>query len=304
MERLEKLGSTYSKTTKTTVSVSVLICAKNVEKTIGDCILSILNQTYNDFELVIIEEFNSFDKTKEIIEKFKDKRIRYFRNWKWLGISKSRNLSVKLSRGEYLFFTDGDGLVEPDWIEQGLKLLKKPDFVGVEGKSYYVSKEYKPTYSDHTYDLNRGGYMTNNIAYESRIVKRINGFDERYSYLEDRDLALRILKVGKIGYNPNMIVYVRIETMTPKKLVERSTILKNRILLFKKFRERRQMMWRIVDPKSLAKVLFPPLIFLSLISKKFKNFNDFKLLPFVYIHAVYERLLLWKECVKERVFFI
>ncbi len=292
------------KRAKPPVSASVLICVKNAEKYICDCLSSILNQTYTDFEIVIIEEFDSDDKTQKIIETFKDKRIRYFRNAKWLGISKSRNLSVKCAKGAYVFFTDGDCVVSQDWIEQGLKSLKLKDCVGVEGKSYNVSKEYKPTFSDHIYKMNRGEFMTNNMAYRKSVVERVGGFDERYSFHEDRDLALRIQKFGKIKFNPNMNVFVQQETLTPKGLIKRSDALRNKVFLFKRFRERDFMMWRIAEPLSLLKILFPPLIFSSLIFKKFKNSNDFKLIPFVYIYVICQRLRLWKECARERVFMI
>jgi glycosyltransferase involved in cell wall biosynthesis len=298
------MQGTYFIKAKTPVSVSILICVKNAEKYIANCISSILNQTFTDFEIVVIEEFDSSNKTQKIIENFKDKRIRYFKNEKWLGLSKSRNRSVMYAKGDYLFFTDSDCIVSKDWVEQGLKFLKDTDCLGVEGKSYYVSEEYEPTFSDHTYEMNPGGFMTNNIAYKRSIVKRVGGFDERYTYLEDRDLGLRVLRFGKIKFNPNMKVFVQKHTMTPKALIRRSEALRNTVFLFKRFGERQFMAWRIVDPRSLAKILFPPIIFTSLISKKFKHSSDFKLFPFVYVSILCQRLHLWKECAKERVFMI
>jgi glycosyltransferase involved in cell wall biosynthesis len=289
------------KEVKTTVSV--LMCVRNVEKYIDDCIRSILNQTFTDFELVVIDDLSN-DKTKNIIEKFKDKRIRYFRNGKWLGISKSRNLCVKHANGDYLFFTDGDCVVSRDWIEQGLKFLEDPNCVGVEGKIYYVSEEYKPTFSDHFLVSNCGDFRTGNVAYKRSVVVSVGGFDERYGCHEDRDLGLRILRVGKIKFNPNMIVFVQQQTLTPKELIKRSDAIRNRVYLFKKFRDRESMVWRIVDPVSLAKILFPPLIFTSLFFNRFRKLDDFKLVPFKYIYAVCARLQLWKESAKERVFLI
>ena len=298
------MKSDYLKEEKTTASVSVLICAKNVEKYIGACISSILNQTFTNFEILIIEEFDSKDKTKNIIETFKDKRIRYLKNEKWLGISKSRNLSVKHAEGEYIFFTDGDCIVSLDWIEQGVRFLNETNCVGVEGKSYNVSEEYKPTFSDHIYEMKRGDFMTNNMAYRRSVVEYVGGFDERYNFHEDRDLALRIQRFGKIKYNPKMRVFIQQETLTPKILLKRSNALKNRVFLFKKFGERNWMLWRIVEPENLAKILFPPLFFASLLSEKFTKLDDLKLVPFKYINLVYSRLKLWKESAKQRVFLI
>jgi len=285
-------------------NVSVVICIRNVEKYLGKCIRSILDQTFKDFEIVMIDDM-SVDNSKHVIEKFDDKRIRYFRNEKHLGIAKSRNRGLELSKGKHIFFTDGDCIVSKNWIEQGLKSLKAAECVGVEGKIYYVSEEYKPTFSDDVCENKYGGqFMTGNIAYKKSVIKSVGGFDERYSYHEDRDLALRILKHGKIYFNPNMIVYVQQQTRTPKNLIESASHIRNRVYLFKKFKERKQMLWRVVYPRNLTIVFFPPVVFLSLFFHRFAKLDNFKLLPFVYTHAIYERLQLWKECARERVFLI
>jgi glycosyltransferase involved in cell wall biosynthesis len=284
--------------------VSVIVCVKDGEKYIGNCISSLLDQTFKDFEIVIIEDGRS-DNTVQIIDKFNDERIRHFRNSKSLGITKSRNIGLKFSRGEYIFFTDADCVTSENWIEQGLKSLEDQKYVGVEGKIYYVSTDYKPTFSDHVCRNEYGGhFMTGNMAYKKSIVENVGGFDERYDYHEDRDLALRILKHGKITFNPNMIVYVQQQTFTPKDLIQSATHIKNRVYLFKRFGERTQMFGRIVDPLNLARVLFPPLVFASLFFNTLKTWNDFKLLPFTYVYAVLERLELWKTCARERVFLI
>jgi len=284
--------------------ISVIICIRNVENYIDKCIKSLLNQTYNDFEVILIDDMCT-DKTINVVRKFDDKRIKYFKNEKNLGIAKSRNKGIKLSQGKYIFFTDGDCIVSKNWIDQGIKSLKATECVGVEGKIYYVSEEYRPTFSDYISENKYGGqFMTGNIAYKKSVIESVGGFDERYSYFEDRDLALRIMKRGKICFNPNMIVYVQQQTRTPKELIESASHIRNRVYLFKKFRERKLMLWRIVYPLNLAKALFPPIVFVSLFFHRFRKLDGFKLLPYVYIHAIYERLQLWNECAKERGFLI
>jgi glycosyltransferase involved in cell wall biosynthesis len=286
------------------MDVSVVMCVRNAEKYLVFCLRSILDQTFREFEVIIIDDLSN-DKTKEIIEKFNDKRIRYYRNKQWLGISKSRNLGVKCARGKYLFFTDGDCTVSKNWIEEGLKCLKSPNCVGVEGRIYYVSKNYEPTFADRSMENKSGGcYMTGNIAYKKGVVESVGGFDERLNYLEDRDLALRVMKYGKILFNPKMIVYHPRVILTPKELVQSANRVRNRVRLFKKSGERQFSFWRILLPRDLIRIVFPPLVFLSVFTKKFKTSDDFKLLPFVYIYVINERIELWRECAKERVFLI
>ncbi len=92
------------------INVSILITVRNVEQYIDRCLKSILQQTFTDFEVILIDDLSN-DKTKDIIEKFTDKRIRYFRNKELLGLSQSRNECVKQARGDFVFFTDGDCVV-------------------------------------------------------------------------------------------------------------------------------------------------------------------------------------------------
>jgi GT2 family glycosyltransferase len=266
--------------------------------------MSILNQSFSDFEIVVIDDMSD-DSTKNIIGKINDKRIKCFRNEKWLGISPSRNRAVKHAEGEYLFFTDGDCTVSKNWIEEGLKYFEDVDVVGVEGKIIYVSKDYKPTFSDRVQENKTGGnFMTGNIAYKKKIIEMVGGFDESLTYLEDRDIGLRIMKHGKICFASEMVVIHPQVILTPKKLIEAAANDVNRVRIFKKSGTKEFIFWRIYCPINLAKILFPPLIFSSLLSKRFKNSYDFKLLPYSYIYVVWERIQLWKTSITERVFLI
>lgn len=284
--------------------VSVLITIRNVEKYIANCLTSILDQTFQDFEIIVVDDVSN-DNTRNIIKKFSDKRIRYFRNKKWLGLSESRNECLKLSKGDYVFFTDGDCAVGKNWIEEGLKYLNATDCVGVEGKTYYVSKEYKPTRSDDVVENKKGGsFMTCNIAYKKTVLENIGGFDKRFNFHEDRDLGLRALKYGRIRFNPQMIVYHQKKIFKPKQFVRNGKILRNRVLLYKKFGDKPLFVWRIANPKDLASIIFPPLIFANLFGNVYKSKDDFNLFPFIYVRLIYERLEFWDMCVRERTFII
>jgi glycosyltransferase involved in cell wall biosynthesis len=284
--------------------VSVVICARNAEKYIGNCISSLLDQTFGNFEIIIVDDMSS-DNTANIIKKFNDKRIKYFRNKEWLKIAKSRNRGLKYASGRYVFLTDADCTVSRNWIEEGIKYLEDKNCVGVEGKVYYVSKDYKPTFSDRAFDNRYGGqFMTGNMAYRKDVVMTVGGLDERLDYLHDRDIALRIMRHGNIRFNPNMIVHHPQDILTPTKLLKSAANTKNRVILFKRFGERRLMFWRIVEPFNLAKAIFPPLILVSLFFNRFRTRDDIRLLPYTYVHAILERLQLWKTCAIERVFLI
>jgi GT2 family glycosyltransferase len=221
-----------------------------------------------------------------------------------LGLSKSRNKCVELAKGDYIFFTDADCVVSKNWIEQGLKSFREQDCIGVEGKTYYVSEKYQPTFSDAFVENKKGGqFMTCNIAYKKSTIKNIRGFDERYTFNEDRDLALRAMKVGKIHFNPEMIVYHQKVTLKPIQFVKQAKNIRNRVLLYK-YREKSAFNGRIVYPLNLMAIIFPPLILGSLFRHKYSSKEDFDLLPFIYLRLIYERLNLWDMSVRERVILI
>jgi glycosyltransferase involved in cell wall biosynthesis len=284
--------------------VSVALCVANSWEYLDRCLNSILNQTFSDFELIIVSDSDNYHLCK-IVKRFADPRIMFFLNDHWLGLAKSRNKSVSIASGEYIFFTDSDCIVSRDWIEKGLKSFASNRCVGVEGTVYYVSTDYEPTFSDHIME-NRNGdnFITANMAYKAKILIDLGGFDERYTYNEDRDVAFKIKKKGEILFNPEMIVYHQRVTFSPKKYLKSAGFSKNRVYLYKKYHDKSCLYWRFFNPANLLKVIFPPAVFFSFFLKKFRSREDYLLLPFSYPFAIKERILFWRECIRERVFLI
>lgn len=95
---------------------SVIVPVYNVEKYLADCLDSILNQTYKDFEVIVVND-GSPDNSQDIIDKYakKDSRIRAFKK-KNGGLSDARNYGVKKAKGEYLVFVDSDDTVNKDLL--------------------------------------------------------------------------------------------------------------------------------------------------------------------------------------------
>ncbi len=97
--------------------VSVGIPVYNAEAYIGAAVQSVLNQTLKDFELIITDD-QSTDRTPEIIQKFSDPRIRYYRNEKRLGPPGNFNRCIKLADSEYISIFHADDLMEPENLEK------------------------------------------------------------------------------------------------------------------------------------------------------------------------------------------
>jgi len=99
---------------------SVVITNYNHEKYIRKCISSVLNQTFKNFELVIIEN-NSSDNSMKIIKSFKDKRIKIFKINNGGIIAKSRNLGIQKSKSRWIAFLDSDDF----WFKRKLEIVQK-----------------------------------------------------------------------------------------------------------------------------------------------------------------------------------
>lgn len=112
--------------------VSVLLPSYNAGKYLSSSIKSILTQTYNNFELIIIDDA-SIDNTEEIVFNFRDDRIRYFKNHKNLGVVNSLNKAISLAEGKYLLRMDADDISLRNRIEIQISYLEKNPDVGVLG---------------------------------------------------------------------------------------------------------------------------------------------------------------------------
>ena len=99
--------------------------------------------------------------------------------------------------------------------------------------------------------------------------------DEKYDYQEDRDLALQIMKIGRICFNSKMIAFVQKQKIDYRQFTRSAGHTKNKVYLFKKFGEKKTASWRIVNPCNLAKILFPPIVFASLFFRRFKRIHRF-----------------------------
>ena len=103
------------------VFFSIIVPCYNVEKYIEKTIKSILTQTFDDFELILVND-GSTDKTKNILDEYfqKDKRINVI-NKKNSGVSEARNEGIKIAVGKYIYFLDGDDYITNDFYQKQQK---------------------------------------------------------------------------------------------------------------------------------------------------------------------------------------
>jgi GT2 family glycosyltransferase len=284
------------------MEISVVVVAYNEAPYIKKCMLSILNQTFRDFELLIIDN-SSYDKTLCIIKEMRDERIRYIKNNNAEGMAKSRNAGIAQAKGKYIFFTDADCAPVKYWLEEGLRILKEKKCVGVEGKTLYATA--RTTISDRVFEDLEGRHGTCNIAYKKEILDKVKGFDPEFKLaFEDIELAYRILNYGEIIFSEDMIVVHQRKKYTIRKLFSDAKKIKNVVNFIKKYpnyRNNEIIRWRIIYPKKFLILLFP---FSLILYHSLRSWRDVKLIPFVYFSAFYLRLIVWREAIKEKIFLI
>lgn len=111
------------------MKISIIIPAYNCEKTIEKCINSILNQTYQNLEIIIIDDA-SIDNTSKILNKYKDnKNIKLITNKENKGIGFTRNTGIKNASGDYISFIDSDDYIEKNMYEVLIKNIENNDMI-------------------------------------------------------------------------------------------------------------------------------------------------------------------------------
>ncbi len=138
--------------------LSVIMAAYNAEQFISSAIQSVLDQSYSNWELIIVND-GSTDKTESKIFEFKDSRIRYFSQTN-SGVSAARNLALKNMKGEYFCMLDADDLLPQNSLKSRLdKMLSVPEAEFVDGtvivKNSTLEKELKKYHFSYNGDPTR-----------------------------------------------------------------------------------------------------------------------------------------------------
>lgn len=109
--------------------VSVIMPSYNTASYIADSIKSVLAQTYNNWELIIVDDCST-DNTDEIVAEFLvDKRIRYFKNTQNSGAALTRNRALREANGEWIAFLDSDDIWLPEKLEKQIEFMKRNNYV-------------------------------------------------------------------------------------------------------------------------------------------------------------------------------
>ncbi len=181
--------------------VSVIIPVYNGEKTIQETIESVLNQTFIDLELIVIND-GSQDATLKLVERIQDSRINVF-SYPNAGQSTSRNRGIALATGEYISFIDADDLWTPDKLEAQLKALQANPKAAVayswtdwiDESSQLLGKGSHNTEQGEVFaKLLLNDFVANgsNVLIRRQALNEVGDFDASVTPAEDWDMWLRL----------------------------------------------------------------------------------------------------------------
>ena len=202
-------------------TVSIIIPTYNREHLLGRAIQSILNQTYQDFELIIVDD-GSTDNTEKLVRKFNSERIKYIRHGENKGPSTARNTGIKSAKGDYIAFQDSDDEWMPEKLEKQIGAFEvAPPEVGIVYTGWYAvinnKKRYLPPAGVNPKDgdlfstlLRRSLLGTPAALIKRECFERAGMFDERFPPAEDWELFLRMSKFYQFKYiNEPLVMYYR-----------------------------------------------------------------------------------------------
>lgn len=191
--------------------VSIIMLTYNRKNIIQKAIDSVLSQTYDNFELLIIDDASD-DGTYKLLNSLQDNRIRVFSNDINKGCSNARNLGLKNIKGEYVMYLDSDNEWDSKYIETMVgAFIELPDADALySGQLLYKnfnSNPYAVRFGSYNKPLlhNRNYIDMNCFCHKSDIINKICGFDENLLKLVDWDFILRISNEFKIYSVPILL---------------------------------------------------------------------------------------------------
>lgn len=190
--------------------ISVIVPVYNTEKYISECIDSVINQKYKNWELILVDD-GSTDSSGKICDSYSlsDSRIKVFHK-KNGGVSSARNYGIRVSKGNLITFLDSDDWINNDFLENGIKhiddndiyiagsIIKKEGYDDINLTLPHTICEFTDNlYSKDLISLIEYNYFSTCYSkiYKKRIIGK-NLFDESMCFGEDLDFIFRIFEMG------------------------------------------------------------------------------------------------------------
>ena len=197
--------------------ISIVVPVHNAERYIEKTVESILAQTIDNYEVLLVED-NSTDGSFRILKEISDQRVRVLKTTIQHGAAAARNLGVAEAKGRYIALLDADVLWKPDKLEKTLKFMQEKDtafvFTGYEFGDQEANGTGKVVHVPEQLDYEHA--LSRTVIFTSTVMLDLNKLDKeliRMPQVKSEDTATwwKILKAGNIAYglDENLTVYRR-----------------------------------------------------------------------------------------------
>lgn len=190
------------------MKITVIIPTYNRAKLLKRAIESVFNQTFKDFELIVVDD-GSTDNTKEVVSEYKEVKYVYQENSG--GAARPKNTGIKMAQGEYVAILDSDDEWLPTKLEKQVKFLEEHpeiDVVGcnilINGKTKYRIPKYQNLFERMlvTDDMGTGSA----IVYRKEVFNKVGLFDENLKSGQDKEMRIRLAQECKFGFVDEYLV--------------------------------------------------------------------------------------------------
>ncbi|MDD5213890.1 MAG: glycosyltransferase [Candidatus Gracilibacteria bacterium] len=199
--------------------ISVIMPNYNCERYIGEAIESVLNQSFTDFEFIIIDD-GSTDNSWNIIQEYakKNKCIIAIKNENNLKICKTLNKGLQISKGEYIARMDSDDIAKKEWIERIYSYISKHSNIGICGSNFDVINKkgdiiFEKKFPNTNIDCKnaiwfRNPFAHNTVLFRKKCFNDFGGYDKDFLYAEDLELWIRFgQKYDFYNIQENLVQY-------------------------------------------------------------------------------------------------
>lgn len=200
--------------------VSVILPIYNGAAYIGECLDSILHQTWKNFEIIIVDD-GSTDNSASIIEKYDDPRIRYTRNSQNKGIVYSLNKGLSQAQGKYIARIDSDDKMHSSRLEKQVQYLEAHPDISLVGSWHYLIDSNGKTIGLKEYpaedpEIKALLPFMNPFSHPTTMMRRVilnsYQYSDEYKYCEDYELWIRINESHKTANIPDCLTFYRISS--------------------------------------------------------------------------------------------
>lgn len=202
------------------MKISVIMAAYNTERYIEQAIKSILKQSFNDFEIIVVDDAST-DKTAEVIAKLakEDSRIKLIRNKKNLGLTKNLNIALKKAKGEYIARMDADDVALPQRFAKQVTFLDKHKEIALVGTWADIINNKNKRVGEIKYATNdaqirknligRSQFIHPSVMFRKSVIKKVGLYDESFRSAQDYEYFPRMMTKFKAANMPEKLMRYR-----------------------------------------------------------------------------------------------